>query len=271
MHRNDPNRTRTMQTRKIRTDLLTMQNAKTSKGEKLGYLTGILYMAPAKISGYQVCPMAQAAGCESACLYRAGLGGVYTSVQNARIEKARFYFEDRALFMRSIARSIARLIKDAAAESLTPLVRLNGTSDIRYESVPVELSADDSRYIRRTCGADIPAGQYSSIMEAFPMVQFYDYTKIPNRRNLPSNYDLTFSYSGVVSFQRHAWRAMDAGMRVAAVFRTRDSIPAEFKGMRTIDGDDTDVRHIEPQGVIVALYAKGPARKDQSGFVVDVK
>lgn len=258
-----------MQTRTIRNDLLTVENAKTSKGEKLGYLTGILYMAPAMVSGYQVCPMAAAAGCENACLYRAGLGGVYTSVQNARIEKARFYFEDRALFMRSVARSIARLIRRACDESAIPLVRLNGTSDLRYESVPVTLDADDAAYISRVSRLDVEPGEYSSIMAVYPDIQFYDYTKIPNRRDLPANYDLTFSYSGVVSFERYATRAIDAGMRVAAVFRTRASIPTTFRGLQTIDGDDTDVRHVEPRGVIVALYAKGPARKDQSGFVID--
>ena len=259
-----------MKTRTIRSNLLTIENAKTSKGEKLGYLTGILYMAPSMISGYQVCPMAAAAGCENACLYRAGLGGVYSSVQNARIEKARFFFEDRPVFMRSVARSIARLIYRAMIGGAQPLVRLNGTSDIRYESVPVDIRPEDARDIRRVCGFDVRPGEYSSIMEVFPEIQFYDYTKIPNRRDLPRNYDLTFSYSGVVSFQRYAARALQSGARVAAVFRTRASIPAEFQGLRTIDGDDTDVRHIEPRGVIVALYAKGPARRDRSGFVVDV-
>lgn len=255
--------------RTIRNDLLTVDNAKTSKGEKLGYMTGILYMAPADVSGFQVCPMARLAGCEAACLYRAGLGGVYSSVQNARIEKARFYFEDRALFMRSIARSIARLIKAAYLEGAEPLVRLNGTSDIRYECTPVELTPDDCAYIRKVCGFDCEAREYSSIMELFHEIQFYDYTKIANRRDLPNNYDLTFSYSGVISFQRYAADAMARGMRTAAVFRTRAAIPAAFKGLQCIDGDDTDVRHIEPRGVIVALYAKGPARKDQSGFVID--
>jgi hypothetical protein len=255
--------------RTIRNDLLTCENAKTSKGEKLGYITGILYMAPSMISGYQVCPMAAAAGCENACLYRAGLGGVYTSVQNARIEKARFYFEDRAIFMRSVARSIARLIAKACEESSIPLVRLNGTSDIRYESVPVNLTVADAEYISRVSRLEVSAGDYTSIMAVFPEIQFYDYTKISNRRDLPENYDLTFSFSGIVSFQRYATRAIESGMRVAAVFRTRASIPATFQGLETIDGDDTDVRHIEPKGVIVALYAKGPARKDYSGFVVD--
>lgn len=172
--------------------------------------------------------------------------------------------------MRSIARSIARLIRTAAAQRLTPLVRLNGTSDIRYENTPVSLTAEDCTYILRACGLEATPGEYANIMAVYPGVQFYDYTKIPNRRDLPQNYDLTFSYSGVVSFERYAAQAIDSGHRVAAVFRTRDSIPSEFRGLRTIDGDDTDVRHVEPRGVIVALYAKGPARRDTSGFVIDV-
>lgn len=251
--------------------MLTYHNAKTSKGEKLGYLTGILYMAPSKISGYQVCPMAEAARCENACLYRAGLGGVYTSVQSARIAKARLFFENRPEFHRQLVRAITKLIFDSMLEGLTPLVRLNGTSDIRHEAYPVVIDASTSEYIRRILGWDIQAGEYENIMAVFPDVQFYDYTKIPNRRGLPANYDLTFSYSGVISFQRYATQAIESGARIATVFRRREDIPAEFQGLRTIDGDDTDVRHIEPKGVIVALYAKGPAKKDRSGFVIDVE
>ena len=244
-------------------------DAKTSKGEKLGYITGILYLAPAAISGFQVCPMARAAGCEDACLYRAGRGG-FNSVQRARIAKTRRFFESRAEFMRDVAFSVANLIHAGMLAGSVPLVRLNGTSDIKWENVPVSIDAPTARAIRRACGFDIAIGDYSNIMAVFPEIQFYDYTKIPNRRDLPANYDLTFSYSGVISFQRYAKQAISNGSRVAAVFRTRASIPAEFQGLRTIDGDDTDVRHIEPQGVIVALYAKGPARRDTSGFVVDV-
>ena len=108
-----------------------------------------------------------------------------------------------------------------------------------------------------------------TIFEIFPDVQFYDYTKLANRRDVPANYDLTFSYSGAAGFREYARRAIDAGMRVAVVFRTRESIPETFQGLQCIGGDDSDVRHLEPRGVVVALYAKGPARRDVSGFVVD--
>lgn len=243
-------------------------DAKTSKGEKLGYVTGILYLAPAMQSGYQACPMAKLAGCESACLYTAGRGAL-NSVQKARLAKTVRFFEARTGFMRDLAVSIARAIHAGMLAGSVPLIRLNGTSDIRWESVPVNIDAPTARAIRRVCGFDIAPGEYPNIHAVFPEVQFYDYTKIPNRRDVPDNYDLTFSFSGVVSFQRHATRAIESGARVAVVFRRRADIPSEFQGLRTIDGDDTDVRHIEPQGVAVALYAKGAARRDMSGFVVD--
>ena len=108
-----------------------------------------------------------------------------------------------------------------------------------------------------------------NIFEIFPDVQFYDYTKIANRRDLPANYDLTFSYSGTLAFQKYVNQAIESGMRIAAVFRKRADIPAKFMGLDCIDGDNSDIRHVDPKGVIVALYAKGKAKKDNSGFVID--
>lgn len=249
--------------------ILTFDNAKTIKGEKIGYLTAILYMAPSDISGYQVCPMAKLAGCENACLYRAGLGGVYPSVQLARINKAKLFFENRAEFHVQLVCSIAQVIRAAMFQGNRPLIRLNGTSDIRHENYPVSIDKKTAAYVLKTCGFVVPVGDYENIFAVFPEIQFYDYTKIANRKNIPANYDLTFSYSGVVSFERFNQAAIDSGARIAAVFRRQKDIPASFKGLQCIDGDNTDVRHIEPRGVIVALYAKGPARKDTSGFVID--
>jgi hypothetical protein len=105
-------------------------------------------------------------------------------------------------------------------------------------------------------------------MEAFPDIQFYDYTKIANRKGIPSNYDLTFSYSGVKAYLPQVAKAQKALMRIAVVFRHVENIPKSFIGMKCIGGDNSDVRHIERQNVVVALYAKGPAKHDQTGFVV---
>jgi len=228
--------------------LLTVDtNAKTVKGQKYGFLTGILYMSPSDISGQQLCPMAKMAGCEAACLNTAGRGAM-SSVQRARLNKAHYFIDDREGFMQQLARDIERLVKRANRLGMTPLVRLNGTTDIRWET--------------------IRAADGSTIFDRFPGVQFYDYTKIANRREIPANYDLTFSWSGVGAFPQYAQRAISQGMRVAVVFRDRGMIPADFMGMRTVDGDDSDIRHLDPQGVVVALYAKGQAKRDTSGFVV---
>ena len=35
-----------------------------------------------------------------------------------------------------------------------------------------------------------------------------------------------------------------------------------------VNGDNSDVRFIDPKGVIVGLIAKGKAKKDESGFVI---
>lgn len=243
-----------MSTKVKRIKLLSIDtNAKTVKGQKQGYLTGILYIAPANLSGYNTCALAEKAGCINACLNTAGLGGVYSSIQNARIKKARLFFEDRNTFMHNIVLDISSLITKASKKGFIPLVRLNGTSDIKWENVSFNFGGVD----------------YKNIFEFFPDIQFYDYTKIPNRDNLPSNYDLTYSYSGVLSYQKYLDIAIAKGMRIAAVFRTEKNIPKRFKGMLCIPGDNTDIRHIEPKGVIVALYAKGKAKKDYSGFVID--
>ena len=237
-------------------------NAKTVKGQKLGYLTGVLYLAPAKLSGYQVCAMAAVAQCAEACLNKAGLGGVYTSIQQARIAKTKRFFEDREAFMVDIVKSIRALVKLARklrrdskgryAKRFQVLVRLNGTSDIRWELIPVTLDGIE----------------YANIMLAFPDIQFYDYTKLANRKNIPDNYDLTFSYSGVKAYAPQVAKAQKALMRIAVVFRHERDIPKRFIGLKCIGGDNSDVRHIEKQNVVVALYAKGPAKHDQTGFVV---
>lgn len=223
-------------------------DAKTVKGLKLGFLTGILYMSPSDISGYQVCPSAKLAGCETACLYTAGRGAM-SAVQKARIAKTKRFFEEREAFMDDLVWSIKALQRKAQRMGLTPLVRLNGTSDIAYENV-----------------------YYGglNIFEHFPTLAFYDYTKLPTRKNIPANYDLTFSYSGVKSFAPLVAKANanSALSRIAVVFDKAENIPATFMFTDVIGGDNSDIRHTEPRGVVVALYAKGKARQDQTGFVV---
>ena len=224
-------------------------DAKTIKGSKLGFLTGILYLAPSDISGHQVCPMAKLAQCEAACLYTAGRGA-FNSIQRARVAKTKRFFEQRDSFMNDLEYSIKSLIRKAEKLGLTPLVRLNGTSDIAWENIPFK--------------------GFNNIFEAFPNVQFYDYTKIPTRKNIPANYDLTFSYSGVSSFKKAIVKAHanEKLARIAVVFDKVENFPDTFLGRTVLIGDNSDVRHLDSKNSIVALYAKGKAKKDTSGFVV---
>ena len=223
-------------------------DSKTVKGESIGYLTGILYLAPATVTKYNTCSMAKLAQCDKACLYSAGRGA-FNNVQQSRIDKTLYFFEDRDNFMIQLAKNIGALIKKAHAKGLKPLVRLNGTSDIRWETIKV-------------------ANTGFTLFEMFPEIQFYDYTKDVNRKDLPKNYDLTFSYSGVESFSKYVEQAQAKRMRMAVVFRDAGRIPSMFKGIQVVSGDNSDVRHLDKQGIIVGLYAKGQAKKDNTGFVV---
>ena len=212
-------------------------NPKTAKSTGYGYLTGILHLAPHTQSGYQVCPSATE-GCSTACLYFQGRGRM-NSVQEARIRKTRMFFENRAGFMADLAKDIASIVRRAQKNNLKPCVRLNGTSDIRWER--------------------------TGIMEQFPSVTFYDYTKEKNRKRLPKNYSLTFSRSEATT--NDEWcKAIDDGMNVAVVFR--DAIPKGWLGVPVIDGTTHDLRFLDPKPCIVGLIAKGSAKKDTSGFVV---
>ena len=226
-------------------------NAKTVKGQRYGYMTGILYLSPYNKSGRNVCALAHKAQCHVACLDTAGKGE-FSNVQQARLRKTNMFFDDRDQFMALLVQDILRLERMAQARGLMPVCRLNGTSDIKWEHIPVTHAGFT----------------YDNIFTLFPFLQFYDYTKTPRDVADIHNYDLTFSYSGVEAFRPYVAAAKAKGMRIAAVFRKRDEIPPTFLGMECIDGDDSDLRFLDPQGVVVALYAKGRARLDTSGFVV---
>jgi hypothetical protein len=229
-------------------------NAKTIKGEQYGIKTAILYLMPAEQGGTQLCPMAKTAGCEKACLFTAGRGAM-NSVMLSRLRKTLYFNQYREQFMLQLQNELIRERAKAKRKGYKLIVRLNGTSDIRWENEPI-------------------GHAYANIMQALPDIQFYDYTKIANRKNVPANYDLTFSYSGVEAYQPFVAKAVANGDRIAVVFRDRAIVNAmlangdTFLGLPVVDGDDSDVRHLDPKGAVVALYAKGKARRDQSGFVV---
>ena len=222
--------------------LLGTSSTKTVKGEKLGFLTAILYLTPDD----NICAMAKLAGCMAGCLYSSGRGA-FNSVQNARQAKTDFWYANQRAFLLSLCADVWSLHRSAAKSNQKLLVRPNGTSDIPWENFKV---LDDK-----------------TIFQLFPDVQFYDYTKRGNRTELPSNYDLTFSYSGVEGFQPYVENALLNNMRMAVVFRKEKDIPATFMGIPVVSGDNSDVRHLDDK-VIVGLYAKGKAKLDTTGFVV---
>lgn len=228
--------------------MLTVGNPKTLKGLKKGVLTFILHLAPNNVSGYQVCPKATE-GCKAACLNTAGRGGMFKKgetsnvIQRARIRKTKLFFENRVYFMDLLYAEMRKAVAYAEKRGLTPAFRLNGTSDIAWEKI---------RY-----------NEYRNLMEAFPDIQFYDYTKISGRK-IPSNYNLTFSLAE--SNESDAAKALIEGTNVAVVFRHK-ILPIQFMGTQVVNGDESDVRFRDPKGVIIGLYAKGKAKKDTSGFV----
>jgi len=230
--------------------LLSTANPKIQKGTKLGYLSFILHLAPADVSGYNTCPKATA-GCKAACLNTAGRGGMFRRgettnvIQEARKRKTRLFFEDRETFMEYLEQDINKAIRQAARLGLKPVFRLNGTSDISWE--------------KYTC-----KGSDRNIFEMFPNVQFYDYTKVPKRKvSQYKNYHLTFSQAD--GNGKDADWAISQNMNVTVVF---DKIPQEYKGRPVFNADDTDLRFLDPKGVVLGLKAKGRAKKDRTGFVV---
>ena len=237
--------------------LLSTGNPKMLKGLKQGYNTYILHLAPADLSGFNTCPKATA-GCKAACLNTAGRGGMFKKgestnmIQEARIRKTAFFFEERAGFMEWLVADIKLAIKQSAKKGLIPVFRLNGTSDLSWEKYEV-----------------IRDGKlYRNIFTAFPDVQFYDYTKVLGRKISDiKNYHLTFSAAD--GNDADVMKAIQQDYNVATVFGIKKTLPMpeSYNGLPVFNGDESDLRFLDPKGVVVGLYAKGKAKKDTSGFV----
>ena len=194
----------------------------------------------------KICPYQDIAKCKNACLNTAGLGGVYPSIQKARQRKTDLFLNDRDEFMKQLVHDIHKFIRACDRKEKKPAIRLNGTSDIQWEKIDID-------------------GQ--NIFEMFPQIQFYDYTKIPTRKvdNI-SNYHLTWSYSE--ANEKYAEMFDKVPNNKAVVFRTKD-LPSMFRGLEVIDGDTHDMRFLDKPNSVVGLKAKGQAKKDYSGFVID--
>lgn len=206
-----------------------------------------LYLAPARLSGYEVCPM-RSQECTELCLNGSGMSIMYEEmINNSRIKKTKLFFEQRQFFMEWMISEIETVRKKAEKLGHRFSIRLNNTSDISPEAF----------YVDRD-------GKKINILELYPTVQFYDYTKVPKRVELTKkypNYDITFSFSG---FNMDTCeRMLKEGTRVAMVF---NEVPTTFMGYDVIDGDDYDMRYLDPNNVIIGLKFKRVKNKVQPNY-----
>jgi hypothetical protein len=233
-------------------DLLTSNNAKTRKGEKKGIKTYIMYMSPftQNSKGINLCSHASD-GCANACLFGSGFGGIYTNVEQGRINKTEWFLHNRNEFLLALVKNITKLKKKHDKKGEKICIRLNGTTDIAFEKLKVD---------------------GKSIFEIFSDIQFYDYTKnyYRMRKKLPSNYHLTFSRSE--KNDKVAMDILSEGNNVAMVF---EEVPTTYKGYKVINGDENDLRFLDEENVIVGLKYKKLTKKGadneaplKSGFVI---
>ena len=222
-------------------------NPKIDKSNKVSnkYWSCIMHLRPIST---KICPYQDIAKCKDACLNTAGLGGVYPSIQKARQKKTDLFLNDRDEFMRVLVKDINTFIRACKRKDKRPAIRLNGTSDIQWEYIEID--------------------GYENIFAMFPDVQFYDYTKIPTRKidHIP-NYHLTWSYSE--ANDKYAKMFDKVPNNKAVVFKNK-ILPSMFKGLKVIDGDTHDMRFLDEPNSVVGLKAKGKARQDTSGFVINV-
>jgi len=219
-------------------------STKTNKSMKFGFANFIMYLSPFKKSGWNTCAAATE-GCIKVCLDESGRGnwteknGLINPIHAARLKRTQLFFNDRGAFLDQLEKEIKAGIRWAIKRDLKPVFRLNGTSDLRWESY--------------------------GIIQKFNDIQFYDYTKLWNRRNIPSNYHLTFSRAE--SNQKETLNAVVNGLNIAAVFR--HELPKKYLGLNVINGDKHDLRFLDPARACVGLIAKGKAKHDKSGFVLN--
>lgn len=269
--------------------LLTVSgNPKVMKGDKVSkYLTAIMHLSPINT---KICPYQDIAGCKEACLNTAGRGGIIKKgettnvIQEARKRKTNLYLEDRNTFMSYLITDIMKFVRYCEKKDKLPCIRLNGTSDIQWETIPTEnthysisqmyLLQEHAEYFEgyghtewKPCKELVDLGwrEAKNIFELFPDVQFYDYTKIPTRKVSDiENYHLTWSYSE--ANMKYANWFDKIAYNIAVVFN--GALPIHFKGREVVNGDETDLRFLDKGNVIVGLKAKGKAKKDTSGFVI---
>lgn len=237
-------------------------SSKILKGNKKDYYTGVLYLAPAKNSGVNLCPKATN-GCEKACLFHSGRASIglnekgLSTIKKSRFLKTVLYFVNRSFFMDWLDADIGRLKSKAIRDNKNWAIRLNGTSDILISQF-------------KNSDGDLLVNKHSD-------TQFYDYTKIVKQLTLSkhfNNYHITFSYGGSENLADTVW-AIENGFNVSVVF---DELPDMYMGKKVINADQTDLRFLDEKNVVCGLTVKTPVRKGEflsenldNDFIVRVK
>lgn len=228
--------------------------AKHKKAYKYNEMVYTIYLAPAKLSGYEVCP-GRSIGCTKACLNMSGMNTMSMRdeyINKSRIKKTRLFMEQREFTVRWIMEEIKNAKKNALLKGMDFSIRLNNTSDISPEEFYI--MEGDNKF---------------NLLELFPDVNFYDYTKVPERVELLKkypNYDLTFSYNG--ENMDICKTMLENNVRVAMVFNKK--VPNVFIGYNVVDADRYDMRYKDPRNVIAGLKYKRVRNKLESSntFVI---
>ena len=228
----------------------TTHSAKMLYSYNSGTETYCLYLAPSTMSGRNVCPNSE--HCKDFCLNGSGhnksdilaRGESGSKINIARIKKTKAFFYQRELFVRTLIHEIESAQKRAIKNGREFAVRLNGTSDLS----PLAFTY-----------------QGKNILEWFPNVQFYDYTKVPSRQKLLpryKNYDLTFSFDG------YNWdeceKFLKKGGKVSVILHGKE-LPKKYKGFNVIDANGYDMRYLDPKSTIMGLHYHPTANDYKNG------
>lgn len=220
-------------------------NVKTAKNS---IKTFILYLSPYTQNSKKINLCVKASkGCAASCLWSAGRGA-FNSVKNSRINKTEYYLDQKENFIKQLAKEILTKHKTAVKRGENVAFRLNGTSDL-----------DFIHLLKKYAGLDI---------ETLTNAVFYDYTKILGKVKKylgHKNYFLTFSRAE--DNDSLSLSALNMGANISAVFR--GDLPKFWRGYKVIDGDTSDILMIYNKNVVLGLRAKGEAKKDTSGFVIN--
>jgi len=225
--------------------LITVSNPKFERSNTRRELVAGLSLAPAKLSGVNLCGNNTEA-CTRICINFEGYGK-FNKTQQARLRRSHMFLEDRERFRSYLLKDLESLERWSRKYEVDVYFRPNTYSDLDWSKLMPEIF-------------EIP-------------LNYYDYSKNYRRvqsylaGELPKNYDLVLSRSERNGQQCEEYLAM--GGNVAVVWRDRKEIPSSYLGYPVVDGVSSDLWWRKQRSVVGGLKAIGSrARADRSGFVL---